>query len=178
MTRVGCALLAMVGLALGACQDRQVLAPDEGRIVAWYVEDIAHGHPRRSDELLVTDASVRMEHIAAWAAGDRIRERQEPPEVLRDRRQRLPALAAAFAQGQVVLAPGGLVAPRPGLSDEVTAMASTLADAENHDRRALDGIIVGMGGDDPRGVERYLSEAVAARIALDQSCGAQKWSRK
>jgi hypothetical protein len=167
-------LMALVVLLTG-CQDRQVLSPDEGRIVAWYVEDIAHGHPRRPDELLVTDASVRMQRIAAWAVGDHIRDLQEPPEVLRTRRQRLPALAAAFAQNQIVLAPGGLVAPRPGLADDLGAIAATLADAENHDRRSLDAIIAGMADNDPHGIGSYLHEVAAARADLDTSCGAHTW---
>jgi hypothetical protein len=162
-------------LVVAGCQDRQVLSPDEGRLVAWYVEDVAHGHPRRPDELLVTGASVRMERIASWAVGDHIRDQVEPPEILRSRRQRLPALAAAFAQGQIVLAPGGLVAPRPGLAEDLTAIAATLADAENQDRRSLDAIIAGMADNDPHGIERYLSEVASARAALDRSCGGRFW---
>ncbi len=172
------ALLLMFALALllSACAAARVSwRPDEAEIVAWWCEDVAHGQPRRAEELQLIDGSDRMEKVAAWAMGDDIRGERRPPRMLAARIQRLPMLKNFFADGLVLLFDGGLVAPRPGLDAIERALVEPLVDAENQDRRALDAVLLALTDAPGRMQDVYLAAAVKARTELDQQQGGVRW---
>jgi hypothetical protein len=149
---------------------------DELEIVAWYVEDVAHGIDRRPEELLLVDGSQRMQRIAEWALGSEIRGQRAPPRLLLARRNRMPLLASAMRQDLVVLLPdSGLLAPKPGLDREEREVAEALVDSENHDRRAIDAIVLAMADAPEDDTLRFMRAAHAARIELDPAAGAVVW---
>jgi hypothetical protein len=159
--------LAGFALLLSACA-RQ---PDPAGL-AWWIEDRAHGIPRRVAELegpnppghrLLTYLRNTVE------ADGSIR----PP--LRRRAERQPALAAALAAGDLVITEGE-VAPSPKLVGAARRTAETLADGENADRRALDVIVIDLGGLDPLAAQAYLSQVRTIRARLDADAGGRTWT--
>lgn len=159
-----------------ACGDRRNLTRDEAEIVAWYVEDVAHGIPRRPEELRLVEGSQRVGRIADWMMGNDIRGVREPPALLQARRNRLQLVSNLMKQGLIVAAPdSGLLAPRPGLELVEREVAEPIVDSENRDRRSLDGIILSMA-DAPKAItERYLAVVRRARLELDARSGATIW---
>ncbi len=168
--------LAVTLLATSSCGDRRNLTVDEAEIVAWYVEDVSHGIPRRPEELRLVEGSQRIGRIAEWMMGNDIRGVREPPALLQARRNRLRLLGDMMKQGLIVSAPdSGLLAPRPGMELVEREVVEPVVDSENRDRRALDGIILSMA-DAPGGIsERYLAVVRRARLELDALSGASIW---
>lgn len=162
--------LLLVLLAIG-CSARPDGAwqPERAEAVAWWIEDVAHGLSRLPGEVDMLDAGPGDAAIARWAAGSRQGETWVPPRQLAARRARWPSLHAAIAEGLAVPAGGdGLLAPAPATPPQRRREIETLVDAENGDRRFLDGLVIGIGAADP-GVERaYRAAARAAREKLDQ----------
>lgn len=163
--------LALLGFLAVGCSPRPDSAwqPERAEAVAWWIEDVAHGLPRQPGEVDMLDAGPGDAAIARWAAGSRHGGTWVPPRQLAARRARWPALAAAIADGLAVAAGGdGLLAPAPGTPPQRRQEIEGLVDAENGDRRFLDGLLIRIGAADP-GVERaYRAAARAAREKLDQ----------
>lgn len=161
--RLSAILLAAVLLLTGcSARPREAWQPERAEAVAWWIEDVAHGSPRLPGEVDPVDAGPRDAVIARWAAGSDLAGRWQPPRQLAMRRARWPALAQALAEGDVLPAGGdGLLAPAPGVEPVRRAEIAALVDAENNDRRFLDGLILGMGAADPE-VERIYRAAVGS----------------
>lgn len=153
--------LAIVLLAAGCnARPRDAWQPERAEAVAWWIEDVAHGSPRLPGEVDPVDAGPRDAAIARWAAGSDLAGRWQPPRQIALRRARWPVLAQGLADGDVVIAGGdGLLAPAPGVTPVRRAEVAALVDAENDDRRFLDGLVLGMGAPDPA-VEKVYREAV------------------
>jgi hypothetical protein len=169
------AFVPLAALALAACGDRRNLRPDEAEIVAWWIEDVAHGLPRRAEELRLVDASERMAHVADWASGDEIRGERQPPRLLLARRNRHALLATMLEHGQAVLDGKGLLAPRPGLELAEREVVEPVVDAENRDRRQLDAIVLALADVQQDGAADFLAAARKARTELDQQAGGKIW---
>lgn len=128
-----------------------------------------------------------MHRLADWLSGgtsgryqhggERAPEEYHPPAALAARAERWPSLRALFAAHQVVALSGGLVAARPDLKADDAVIALPVVDHENLDRRALDALVVGMGGDGSGAGDRraWLELAAATRRALDLEAGAEPW---
>ena len=161
--------LAAVILTLGcAARPASAWQPEEAEAVAWWCEDLAHGHDREPGELEFIAGSARASAVACWAAGVAARAGWEPPRRLAARRARWPALASALASGSVLPAgDSGLLMPFPGVAPAQRAAVAALVDAENDDRRFLDAVVRAAGHPDPE-VERVHREAVRlARRTLE-----------
>jgi hypothetical protein len=179
--RLGLRLLgAAAAMALAACGDvRHDLRGEEPQIIAWWFEDVAHGIPRRPEELRLVDGSERMDRIAEWAEGSSIRGVREPPRPIKARCTRLALLSTMLSQGQaVVLADSGLIAPKPDLPRDDAELVEPVVDAENQDRRMLDAVVISMAQAHDAQAEAYLSAVRAARVELDQRAGGSLWVPK
>lgn len=141
----------LVCLLLAGCAARPASAwqPERAAAVAWWIEDVAHGLPRDPGEIRPVDGGPRDEAIARWAAAAEIGGTWQPPRQLAQRRARWPAVAVAISQGEAVpLAEAGLLAPAEGLPTDRFAEVTRLLDAENNDRRFIDGLVLVMGAAD------------------------------
>lgn len=178
MTASRLVVLALAGLllVLGGCRDRRSWRADEADIVAWWVEDVAHGHPRRAEELQLVGGSERMARVAEWAGGSEIRGSRSYPPLLDARRQRRALLTGLCRQGLIVLTPAGLLAPRPGLDPTEARLVEPAVDSENLSRRQLDSLLVQMADARPAAAEAYLAAVKAARLDLDARDGARLWT--
>ena len=169
-------MLAMLAsLALAACaRSHPGIQPEELRITARWCEDVARGIPRRPGELELVEASAQQWQLAQWLAGDDISGRFVPPHLLRERAARWPSLAAGLRSGVLLRdQERGLVGPAPTLSPADFTLAAALADAENHDRRTLDVLILSRV-EASSGAESWYAEAVlAARREADAAAGGQ-----
>jgi hypothetical protein len=180
------AALALCGLAPG-CANTRALSSDERELAVWFIEDVAHGHPRRPAELALTAPSTTMHRLADWLSGgtsgryqqggERAPEEYHPPGALAARVERWPSLRALFAAHQVVALKGGLVAARPDLKAEDAVIALPVVDHENLDRRSLDALVVGMVDEGSGSGDRraWLELAAATRRELDLQAGAEPW---
>jgi hypothetical protein len=172
-------LLIVCGLALlgMSCNRTTPGAPDELPILARWVEDQAHGLPRRVGELDLDGASPALQRAAAWVAGDDLgNDRWRPPAPIAGRAARWPAVAAALRSGVLLLdLRQGLVGPAPSLTGDDFTLAATLADAENHDRRRLDVLVLSRAGMASAREAVYLAAAREARNRLDLSAGGKPW---
>ncbi len=174
-------MLAAVALAsawLCGCGDtRRSLRNEEPTIIAWYFEDVAHGVPRRPEELRLVDGSERMLRIAEWAEGSTIHGVREQPRPLKARCARFPLLKTMLGRGQaVVMADSGLLAPRPDLPNDEAELVEPVVDAENQDRRLLDAIVLSMAKAYESEADAYLRAARDARIDLDRRAGGSLWN--
>jgi hypothetical protein len=168
-----------------SCASQRELSVDECDLGAWFIEDVAHGHARRPEELEVDAPSVEMRRLTAWlsggtqgryqAGGARSPEDYHPPGPLAARANRWSNLHALFLAHQVVVLPSGLVAARPDLSADDTIMALPVVDHENLDRRALDALVAGMCAPGSYALRIWLDHAAAARVQLDLQGGAELW---
>jgi hypothetical protein len=177
--------LALLALLLAACGDIRPFQPDERELVAWFIEDVAHGLPRRVDELKLPAPSAPMARLAAWAGGgavkewhadDQVRGDYLPPQRLAARRTRWPALRALFAARQVVVLGNGLVAARPDLPAADAAAVLPVVDDENQDRRSLDALLASVDGEGGPAVREFLGLVARARAQLDRQAGAEPWT--
>ena len=168
--------LAAVLVLSGCMRTRPGVQFDELRVLANWIEDTTHGIPRRSGELELFDASAEYTQAAQWAAGSHIGDQQRPPPQIQARISRAPALAAAL-RSQVVLIDGkqGLVGPAPGLSGAEFLLAAQIADAENHDRRTSDAIVLSRTQASAEAAASYREAARVARVALDTAAGGHLW---
>lgn len=153
--------LAVLVALLSACGTRPATAwqPERAEAVAWWLEDIAHGVPRLPGEIDPVGGGPGDAAIARWAAGSDLSGRWQPPRQLQLRRARWPALRQGLADGEVVPARDGLLAPAPGVEPARRAQIAALVDAENDDRRLIDGLVLGLGAPDPE-VERAYYEGI------------------
>ena len=168
-------LVLLAGLALAACaRNYSGIQPEELRITARWCEDVARGIPRRPGELELAEASFQQRQLAQWLAGDDISGRFVPPPLLRERAARWPLIAAGLRSGVLLRdQQRGLVGPAPTLAAGDFTLAASLADAENHDRRTLDALILSQV-EASRGAERWYADAVlAARREADAAAGGQ-----
>ena len=168
-------LVFVASLALAGCaRSHPGIQPEELRITARWCEDVARGIPRRPGELELVEASVQQRQLAQWLAGDDISGRFVPPHRLRERAARWLSVAAGLRSGVLLRdQERGLVGPAPTLSPGDFTLAAALADAENHDRRTLDALILSRVTAS-RGAERWYADAVlAARREADAAAGGQ-----
>lgn len=145
---------------------------DEAESVAWFVEDVARGNERRPEELSPIQPSDGMRQVAVWAAGSRVRGRYIPPRPLEARRNRWPALHSLFTQALALSLDNGLVAGRPDLSRDDRAYVLSIIDDENHDRRAIDAVVLSASQADETVAQRYMVLTTSARVKLDRDAGA------
>jgi hypothetical protein len=165
------ALLVSVVL-VGCARSHQGIQPEELRITARWCEDVARGIPRRPGELELVGASAEQMKLATWLSGDDVSGRFVPPHLLRERAARWPSIAAGLRSGVLLRDQNrGLIGPAPSLAPGDFTLAAALADAENHDRRTLDVLILSRV-EVSRSAERwYADEALAARRAADATAG-------
>ncbi len=170
------ALLATL-LAITGCERTHVgIQPDEMRIAARWLEDVARGIPRRPGELELAGASSEMLHLAEWAGGDDHDGVRTPPMQLRARINRHPSLAAALRSGVALIDPQtGLVGPTPTLSAADRALAAEITDPENRNRRTIDAIVISVTGASIEAAGWYNEAVRTARIAGDTADGGQLW---
>jgi len=166
-------VLVLMAMLASACSTRPATAwqPAAAEVVAWWVEDVAHGLPRVPGEIALVDAGPSDAAIARWASGSNVSGRWIPPVQLASRRTRWPALAAALSEGTVLRWDAdGLVVPARTVTPSRRTEIETLVDSENADRRFLDGLILVLGSPDPQ-VERIYRHAIqsARRIHEDPS---------
>jgi hypothetical protein len=171
MRRVLAAALAGAALLLASCDDRHTWRADEATIAGWWVEDVAHGTPRRAEELQLVDGSDLMAHLAQWALGSDLYGTHVYPRVLVARLTRLPQLASLGASHLVQRAPDGSLALRPGLSIDEQELATPLVARENRDRRELDALVLGLTDAREESSQAYLAAVHQARTELDRALG-------
>ena len=167
------ALLASIALA-GCARTHPGIQPEELQITARWCEDVARGIPRRSGELELVAASAQQQILAQWLAGDDVSGRMVPPHFVRERAARWPSVAAGLRSGVLLRdQERGLVGPAPTLSPSDFILAAALADAENHDRRTFDVLILSRV-EASSAAERWYADAVlAARREADAAAGGQ-----
>ena len=173
--RIRLALALVASLVLAGCaRTHSGIQPEELLITARWCEDVARGIPRRPGELELVEASAQQRQLAQWLAGDDISGRFVPPHLLRERAARWPSVAAGLRSGVLLRdQERGLVGPAPTLAPGDFTLAAALADAENHDRRTLDALILSRV-EVSRGAERWYADAVlAARREADAAAGGQ-----
>jgi hypothetical protein len=173
-------LVTIVGAAcvLGGCGEPRGVSREHVDLVAWYVEDVTHGHVRDPGELELPGSTAELVRIATWLAGTTMRDQRVPPRQVAARRDRWPVLKALFLQGQAVVLDDGLVAANPQVPKEDQAYALPIVDAENLDRRTIDSLLIGMADADHGEARTWLARLAAARIALDTQGGAKRWAGK
>ncbi len=172
-------LLVLVVLAIGGCErSRPGIQPDEMRIAARWLEDVAHGIPRRPGELELVGGSSELLRLAQWAGGDDRDGVRSPPPQLRARLNRHPAVQAALRSG-VVLIDGahGLLGPTPTLSTADQALAAQISDPENRDRRTIDAIVMSRTGASREAAGWYTAAVHEARVAADTADGGRVWQK-
>jgi hypothetical protein len=170
------AALAAACLAAAGCGDRHSWRPDEAGIVGWWLEDIAHGSPRRVGEVELEGASEMQATFVSWARGSEVLGVHTWPTLLQARLQRHAALASLAASHLLVRTVDGMLAPAPGLDLQTRAIAAQLVDLEDRDRRELDASVIALCDAQPAAAEAYLAAIRRARAALDQAMGVALWT--
>jgi DNA-binding protein YbaB len=164
-------LLPTVLILLAGCGTRLTMTRDQVSLVAWYVEDLAHGLNRNDGELDAESTSVALQKVAAWLASRTDEKRQRHlPRQLEQRRQRWPALRALLREKVVLPEATGLVTlstTADKSSDEVV-LAQELITAENQDRRMLDLMVLSLTDADDRTARNYAETMRQARQTLDK----------
>jgi hypothetical protein len=172
-------VISVSGLLLvlpGCTRTRAGVQFEELRIIANWIEDTTHGIPRRTGELELLEASTEYSQAAQWVAGNQIGDQQRLPPQIVARINRAAALAAAL-RSQVVLIDGkqGLIGPAPGLSGSEFLLAAQIADAENHDRRTSDAIVLSRCRATVEAEQFYRQAVREVRVALDTASGGRLW---
>jgi len=162
--------LACVLLVAG-CDDRTTWRDTEGAIVGWWVEDVAHGIPRRPDELTLVDGSAEQLKLARWAQGSDIYGTHVWPRVLAGRVSRHAELTSLASLGLIVRTPGGFLRPRPGITIDERDLVATLLATENADRRELDALVLSLTDAQEDASQAYLQAVSEARGQLDEAMG-------
>lgn len=173
-------LVGLLGVLVltSACGDPRGVSADQIDLVAWYVEDVAHGQTRNPQELRVTDATPEMERLATWLAGTTVREQNQPPRQLASRRERWPEVKALFVQGHAVVLDDGLIGANPKSSREDQTYALPIVDAENRDRRSIDALLISLAKCNHAEAKSWVARMAAARVTLDTQAGAKRWVGK
>lgn len=174
--KLAAACLLALGLLAGCTRSHPGVQPEELRIAARWIEDVAHGIPRRAGELDPVQASEEQRRLAAWAIGDDISGRRVPPRQLRARVARWPSLAAALRSRLLLIdRERGLVGPEPTLAPGDFALAAGIADAENADRRTIDAIVLARAQASQEATAWYADAVRSARVELDAAAGGSAW---
>ena len=158
-------------LLMAGCDDRKTWREAEGTIVGWWVEDVAHGIPRRPDELSLVDGSQKQLRLARWAQGSDIYGTHVWPRVLADRVSRHAELESLASLGLIQRTPGGFLRPRPGISIDERDLVATTISAENADRRELDALVLSLTDAQEDASQAYLQAVSEARRSLDEAMG-------
>jgi hypothetical protein len=162
------AILAVALLALSACGgQRTALDRDESEVLAWYVEDLAHGLPRVASELQRPDGSEGMAAAAAWLSGP------TPPSEMLRRQQRWAALRALCHDRALAIDAEGQLRAR---DDRRTT--AQLAAQENLARDTLGQVLLSLGRLRPGSPEalRLTGFLTEARIHHARRAGAPPWT--
>jgi len=178
MHRAAAALIGVLLLA-GCARDRHELTPDEARLMAWWVEDVAHGVARTPGELRTETASTGLLKLALWAEGVPGRTGPwEPPRQLDARQRRWPLLRGFMKQGWLAVVERGKLAVKPGVAKADRELAEPVVDAENTDRGGLDLSVLGLAQAGDNATRRFETEMRKARVELDSAAGAQPWAEE
>lgn len=173
LAAAGILLIAVLG---GCTRSYPGVQPEELQVAARWIEDVAHGIPRRAGELDPVAASDEQRRLAAWVAGDDISGRRELPRQLKARATRWPALAAALRSRLLLIDRSrGLVGPAPNLIGGDFTLAAGIADAENADRRTIDAIVLSRAQASQEAAGWYAEAVRAARVDLDAAAGGSSW---
>ena len=172
------ALLLFAAWVLTGCGEPRGVTGEQIDLVAWYIEDVAHGQTRNPQELKLSDRTPEMDNIATWLAGASLREQHQPPRQLASRRDRWPEVKALFAQGHAVVLDDGLIGANPKSTREDQTYALPIVDAENRDRRSLDALLISLSKCDRAEAKIWVARMAAARVALDVQGGAKRWVGK
>jgi hypothetical protein len=172
----GLAALALAATLLGGCTDRYTWRAGEAHELGWWIEDLAHGSPRRQAELDVVDGSEMEARVAQWARGNEIHGESTWPDLLQARCSRHGLLATLAGQGFLVHTRDGLLAPRPGLRIDQRVVVEPAVDAEDRDRRQLDATVLALADARPEVADAYLAAVRAARAELDEAMGVKAWT--
>jgi hypothetical protein len=179
MKQISTLLFVLVCLFAGvSCAPQRGLNADHTTLVAWYIEDVVRGVPRRPSELQLVEATPATQRVANWISGGEIQGIYQPPRQIGERQRRWAALRALYAHRHVVVVQNGLLAPAPEVPNEDLAYITPIIDSENQDRRSIDALIIAMSDADPAAAKRWLSTSSDARITLDIEAGAIRWSGK
>jgi hypothetical protein len=170
-------MVVVVGALLSSsCSEPRGVTSDQMDLVIWYVEDVAHGQPRNPQELRVTNPTPEMDRIASWlsAAGTNY----QAPHKLSDRRERWPAIKSLIVQEHVVVLDDGLLGANPAFSRTEQVHAMKIIDAENHDRRTIDALIINLANFNRAEAETWIARMSNARVRLATQAGAKRWIGK
>lgn len=172
------ALALTVVVALSGCtRTRPGVQPDEVRILANWIEDTVHGIPRRSGELELLEASDEFRQAAQWASGSQVGDQRRLPPQIQSRITRASALAAALRSRVVLIdRKQGLVGPAPDLTGAEFLLSAQIADAENHDRRTGDAVVLSRSTASAEAAGWYRDAVREARVALDLAAGGSEWA--
>ena len=170
------ALVLGVVVLNGCTRTRPGVQPEEMRILANWIEDTVHGIPRRAGELELLEASNEFQQAAQWAGGSQIGDQRRLPPQIQSRITRASALAAALRSRVVLIdRQQGLIGPAPDLSGAEFMLAAQIADAENHDRRTGDALVLSRSTASAEAALWYREAARQARVALDLAAGGNAW---
>ena len=175
MSRFLIGLVAVI--ALSSCtRTRPGVQPEEVRILANWIEDTVHGIPRRPGELELLEASADYQQAAQWAGGSQIGDQRRLPPQIQSRITRAVALAAALRSRVVLIdRTHGLIGPAPDLTGAEFLLAAQIADAENHDRRTGDAVVLSRSRASAEAALWYREAVREARVALDLAAGGNAW---
>jgi len=162
------AILVLAGLLLSACARTADPQP-----LVWWIEDCAHGIPRRPAEL--ETAPPPPAALLTYLRGDLVDGAFQPPLPLRQRAARRPLLREAFRAGRILLQDGE-VGPSPRLVGKELRDAAALADQENLDRRQVDVLVITLAGMGEADAMRYRDAIHAVRTELDLADGGRPWT--
>ncbi len=175
---IRCLVIAVAVVLLASCtRSYPGIQPDELRITARWIEDVAHGIPRRAGELELVTASADHRRVALWAGGDEQGEHRAPPLQVQARLRRWTALAAALRSHLILIDPAsGLVGPAPDLTPGDFTLAADIADPENRDRRTIDAIVLARAQASAEATAWYAEAVRQARLELDTQAGGTPWT--
>ncbi len=165
----------IVAVALCGCAgSARELRGDEARLIAWWLEDVAHGRPRDPDELATSAGSAPLARVREWTRAINVAGQWRPPLRLQARQTRWPVLRALLGRGIVVLARNGLVAVEPQADARDRALAQSLVDAENDDRRVLETTVLSIADAGPAATRDLRAALVRARETLAIEAGGRR----
>jgi hypothetical protein len=162
--------------AIPACQGiRRDFTFDEAELVAWYVEDVAHGALRRPEELITASPSEGLLQIAQWARGRSTGEAadlSQQPRQLEARRRRWPVLRGMITGGLVTVAAGGrLVLAGQATPHERDLVLGIISD-EERERDAIDVLVLNFSHAGNAAARRYRDAVFRARQRHDRQAAA------
>ena len=170
-------LLLILALLTACARPEPAFTPARADLLAWWCEDVARGVDRRGDELILPEAPAGYLSAAWWARGESHDGNVlVPPPPLAARRQRHATVRRLCAANEAVLLPGtGLLAPHPAVPRHRRDEVERQIDAENHDRRCTDMIILGILGTSADAA--YTNAVNAAREQADRAIGGRPYAK-